>query len=184
MSPARRVLVDLARALHACARACAVPFALALVLLAAGPPDARAAGTPPAPSSLTIDRAAFCLAPGLSDTVPDATCGWESVQLAKVWHPASKDAPLGDAWFKLHFHLDAVPAQGLAMYTVAFNRSAYLRLLKKVRSCGPASVRVRTSSSMVSAAPAPGASSAPVALAMSANENGPARLKNPGCSIP
>jgi len=140
VSPARRVLVDLARALHACARACAVPFALALVLLAAGPPDARAAGTPPAPSSLTIDRAAFCLAPGLSDTVPDATCGWESVQLAKVWHPASKDAPLGDAWFKLHFHLDAVPAQGLAMYTVAFNRSGRVfvngSLLREIGAMG------------------------------------------------
>ena len=33
-------------------------------------------------------------------------------------------------------------------------------------------------------APAPGASSAPVALATSASVNGPARSKNPGCSMP
>ena len=61
--------------------------------------------------------------PGLADTMPGASCNWQTVDLAKVWHAPRKDVPLVDAWFKLRFHLDAVPVQGLALYTVAFNRS-------------------------------------------------------------
>ena len=120
-------LIDLARALPAWARACAAPFALALALLAAGLPGARAAGESPStasmPASQTITRAEFCMTPGLADTMPDASCGWETVELAKVWHARRQDVPLVDAWFKLRFHLDTVPEQSLAMYTVAFNRS-------------------------------------------------------------
>jgi hypothetical protein len=59
-----------------------------------------------------------------------------------------------------------------------------LGLLKNVMSRGPASVSVRTSSIMASGAAEPTTSSDPVASAISANENGPARLKNPGCSMP
>jgi len=121
------VLFDLARALAARARTFAAPFALLLALAGAGLPGAQAAGqstqTPAMPSSQTITRAEFCMRPGLADTVPDASCGWQTVELAKVWHSPRPDAALVDAWFKLHFHLDAVPERGLAMYTVAFNRS-------------------------------------------------------------
>ena len=123
MTRGLRTLCDLARALPAWVRVCAAPFALLLAIVAAGLPGARAAGEASVPVSLTIARAEFCMAPGLAETRPDASCGWEPVELAKVWHPRRRDVPLVDAWFKLHFHLDTVPAQGLAMYTVAFNRT-------------------------------------------------------------
>jgi len=122
-----RVLVDLARALPAWARACASPFALVLGIFASGLPGAQGLGAAPAaastPMSQTISRAEFCMAPGLADTLPDASCGWQTVELAKVWHSSRQDVPLVDAWYKLRFHLDAVPERSLAMYTVAFNRS-------------------------------------------------------------
>ena len=120
MTRGLRVLVELARALPAWARACAALFALLLVTLAAGHAGAQGAGAAP---STTITQAEFCMAPGLSDTRPDASCGWKTVALAKVWHAPRQDVPLADAWFKLHFHLDTVPPHGLAIYTVAFNRS-------------------------------------------------------------
>lgn len=120
MTRGLRVLADLVRALPAWARACVVPFALLLATLAAGQAGAQAAAATP---SMTIAQAEFCMAPGLSDTRPDASCGWKTVALAKVWHAPRQDVPLADAWFKLHFHLDAVPTHGLALYTVAFNRS-------------------------------------------------------------
>ncbi len=119
--------VDLARALCAWTRACAAPLALVLAIFAACLPAARAAGQAPstasAPATQTIGQAEFCIAPDLADTMPDASCGWKTVELAKVWHAPRRDVPMVDAWFKLRFHLDAVPGQSLALYTVAFNRS-------------------------------------------------------------
>jgi len=121
VSRGRRVLVDLVRVLSGWARRCA----LALLALAAGQAGAQAPGQAlsTAPSSWMITQAEFCMAPGLSDTLPDAACGWKKVDLAKVWHAPRQDVPMADAWFKLPFHLDAVPQRGLALYTVAFNRS-------------------------------------------------------------
>jgi len=122
-----RVLADRARTLPARARACAAPVALVLAFVATGLPGAQAASGSPStaatPASQTITRAEFCMRPGLADTLPDASCGWETVELAKVWHAPRQDVPLVDAWFKLHFHLDTAPERSLAMYTVAFNRS-------------------------------------------------------------
>ncbi|HEY8976325.1 MAG TPA: sensor histidine kinase [Burkholderiaceae bacterium] len=127
MSGGLRVLVDVARVLPGWARACAAPLALLLAIVVAGLPGAWAAGDAPVapalPVSQTITRAEFCMMPGLADTMPGASCNWQTVDLAKVWHAPRKDVPLVDAWFKLRFHLDAVPVQGLALYTVAFNRS-------------------------------------------------------------
>ena len=108
-------------------RACALVFALVLAILVAGRVGAQAAAELPstasASASRTLNQAEFCIAPGLSDTRPDAACGWKTVDLAKVWHAPRQDVPMADAWFKLQFHLDAVPQHGLALYTVAFNRS-------------------------------------------------------------
>ena len=150
MSLGRRVLVDLARALPAWARARARAIAAVLAGLVMGLTVASAAQAPVAtaaapasaspaamattatmtpaattavPPSQTITQAEFCMAPGIADTLPGASCGWKTVPLAKVWHPPRGSAPMVDAWFKLHFHLDAVPEQGLALYSVAFNRS-------------------------------------------------------------
>lgn len=127
MTRGLRVLIDLARALPARLRARAAPLAVGLALLAAGLPAAQAAGEAPPtasmPASQTITQAEFCMMPGLADTLPDDSCGWQTVRLAKVWHSPRQDVPLVDAWFKLRFHLDAVPRQGLAIYTVAFNQS-------------------------------------------------------------
>jgi signal transduction histidine kinase len=120
-----RALVHLAGALSA--RTWAAPLALVAAIFVAGPPAARAAGEAPEPdataASRTITRAEFCRTTGVTDTLPDASCGWQSVDLAKVWHSPRPDLPLVDAWFKLRFHLDKVPGQALALYTVAFNRA-------------------------------------------------------------
>ena len=104
-----------------------MPFALGLAIFIAGEPGAQAAAEAPptasAASSQTITRAEFCMMPGLADTLPGASCGWKTVELAKVWHSPGHEEPMVDAWFKLRFRLDAVPGQGLAMYSVAFNRT-------------------------------------------------------------
>ena len=124
MSRGRRVLVDFLRAPSAAwARACALWFALALATFAAARAGVPAEAPGTAPAARTITQAEFCMAPGLSDTWPDAACSWKTVDLAKVWHAPRRDVPMADAWFRLRFHLEAVPRHGLALYTVAFNRS-------------------------------------------------------------
>jgi signal transduction histidine kinase len=67
--------------------------------------------------------------------LPDDHCGWKTVELAKLWKGPT-DRGLADAWYRLHFHLDAVPDGTLAMYVVAFNRTGRFfvngRLLREV----------------------------------------------------
>jgi len=119
----------LPRALPAWARACATLFFLVLsafvasVSLAGATEPAAPGDTIPRPQSIT--RAEFCLPAATSDTLPDAACGWQTVALAKVWRSKTHTG-LADAWFKLHFHLDAVPEHGLALYDVRFNRTGRL----------------------------------------------------------
>ena len=129
MSRRLRALADLARALPAWARACATLFALVLAGLVASSSMAGAA-LPPASDQAagpaqTITRAEFCMPPTATATVPDASCGWQDVALAKVWRDRTRTG-LIDAWFKLRFHLDAVPEHGLALYDVRFNRTGRL----------------------------------------------------------
>jgi signal transduction histidine kinase len=70
----------------------------------------------------TILQADFCQLPTLVDTPPDAACEWQTVTLAKRWKPA-QDRRYSDAWYRLHFRLDALPSRPPALYFVAFNRA-------------------------------------------------------------
>ncbi len=76
--------------------------------------------------SLTIREAETCRPPVMSDKLPGAECGWQTTPLAKMWSSRRGDQPQYDAWYKLHFHLDTVPAHGVALYVVAFNRTGRL----------------------------------------------------------
>ena len=97
---------------------------MAYGLIAIGRP--APAGVPSAGSpSLVLSEAEFCQSPGVSDALPDDRCGWKSVRLAKLWKGPSEHG-LADAWYRLRFHLDAVPERPLAMYLVAFNRTGRL----------------------------------------------------------
>ncbi len=100
----------------------AVALALAFALAQIGAP-AGAAPAPAAPSSLSqvITQAEFCQPPGLADTMP-ASCRWATVALAYRWK-VPEPLSMSDAWYRLHFHVDAVPDRSLAMYIVAFNRT-------------------------------------------------------------
>jgi signal transduction histidine kinase len=98
---------------------------MAYVLVAIGRSSPSAPGQPTDIPSLVLSRAEFCQRPGLSDVPPDAGCGWKTVELAKLWKGPSEHG-LADAWFRLRFHLDSVPARPLAMYLVAFNRTGRL----------------------------------------------------------
>jgi len=137
------------RALPARVRAGAAFGLLALSLLAgagasAAPTDASpaaaaeaapAAAVDAAAASQTIAQAEFCQPPGVADALPDASCGWHTVALAKLWQ-VPPHLRFSDAWYKLRFRLAAVPRQSLAMYVVAFNRTGRLfvngRLLREV----------------------------------------------------
>ena len=107
---------------------------LAMVALATSVPAPPAAGQGPHGLSQTISQAQFCQAPGIADTMP-ANCAWRTVALAKMWKVPA-DLRDSDAWYRLSFHLDAVPDRPLAMYTVAFNRTGRLfvngQLLREV----------------------------------------------------
>ena len=76
--------------------------------------------------AITISEAHLCQLPARSDTLPGPECAWKRVPLAKMWSGHRGGQPQVDAWFKLDFHLDAVPPRGLAMYVVAFNRTGRL----------------------------------------------------------
>ena len=76
--------------------------------------------------SLTIREAETCRPAVMSDKLPGPECGWQTVPLAKMWPGHRVAEPQYDAWYKLHFHLDTVPAHGLAMYVAAFNRTGRL----------------------------------------------------------
>ncbi len=99
---------------------------LALLLLATWLGAAAMAGdAPAAPSAVlsqTLSQAQFCVPAGPTDSLPGADCPWKTVTLAKLWETPA-DRPRSDAWFKLRFRLEAVPARNLAMYLVAFNRT-------------------------------------------------------------
>ena len=129
MSLGLRLAAALPRPLKSWARPCVAFFALVLAGLVASTSTAGAAETSAAPAatraSQTITQAEFCLQSSVSETLPDASCGWKTVVLAKVWH-SPPNVHLSDAWYKLHFHLGAVPERGLAMYGVAFNRTGRL----------------------------------------------------------
>jgi len=125
VSRRRRAIADVARALPAWARACATLFALVLALSAASVALADPAPSSAASLSQTITSAQFCMPAAALDAVPDASCGWQEVVLSKVWRDRSRTG-LIDAWFKLRFHLDAVPEHGLALYDVRFNRTGRL----------------------------------------------------------
>jgi signal transduction histidine kinase len=96
-----------------------------VILYAATMPVGAAAQHASDGSSQTIREAQFCQRPGLGDDIPDASCHWEPVPLAKLWR-GQRDSRISDAWYRLRFHLDAVPQRGLAMYVVAFNRTGRL----------------------------------------------------------
>jgi len=76
-------------------------------------------------ASRIITQADFCQPAALADELPDAGCAWQTVALAKRWKPVA-GRRYSDAWYRLHFRLDALPARSLAMYFVAFNRSGRL----------------------------------------------------------
>ena len=76
--------------------------------------------------TLTLREAETCRPATLSDRMPGPECQWETAPLAKLWPSRRAGPPQYDVWYKLHFHLDAVPARGLAMYVVAFNRTGRL----------------------------------------------------------
>jgi signal transduction histidine kinase len=111
---------------RACTGAAALALAGTLALLAPAPTPAdaapAAATAAPAGLSQTISQADFCQPPGTADTLPDAHCPWNTVALAKLWK-VRDGLRLSDAWYRLHFHLDAVPDRSLAMYIVSFNRT-------------------------------------------------------------
>jgi signal transduction histidine kinase len=90
-------------------------------LAGAAPLPAAAAQAPPV-AARTIAQAEFCQRPGTSDELPDARCPWKTVALAKLWEGPQGEL-YSDAWYRLHFHLDAVPERSLAMYIVSFNRT-------------------------------------------------------------
>jgi signal transduction histidine kinase len=86
---------------------------------------APAQTSPPAAAqglSRTLSQAEFCQPAGPADALPGPECAWQTVALAKLWKVRS-GLRISDAWYKLHFRVDAVPADGLAMYLVAFNRT-------------------------------------------------------------
>ncbi len=89
-------------------------------------PAALSAAADQATPSTVIREAQFCQLGGLSYKLPGAECAWQTVPLAKMWSGHRGGQPQVDAWFKLRFHLDAVPARGVAMYMVAFNRTGRL----------------------------------------------------------
>ena len=101
----------------------AVWLALGGSLLPAVPAGAGSADDAP---SLTINQADFCRLPALGSKIPGATeCAWQTVSLASMWRGHGSDAQY-EAWYRLRFHLEAVPSRGLAMYVVAFNRTGRL----------------------------------------------------------
>jgi len=109
-----------------------IGFALAVWLALGGAQSgmpssvtANDSGADDAPS-LTIRQAETCRPAVMTDTLPGAECGWQTTPLAKMWPGHRGDQPQYDAWYKLHFHLDRVPAHGLALYVVAFNRTGRL----------------------------------------------------------
>ena len=118
-------------------------FALALaagiavwVAFAIPMPSRTASDASEAPT-LTIREADFCRRAGLGDDIPDAHCHWQTVPLAKMWRDLDQPK-LADGWFRLHFRLDAVPAHGLGMYVVGFNRSGRLFVNSQyLREFGP-----------------------------------------------
>jgi len=102
-------------------------MAAALLLSWLGIP-AWAGTTPGAPAAsaaaaglLTFVQADFCQLTMVVDAPPGSACAWQPVELAKRWRPASNQLH-SDAWFRLHFTLDALPQQPPALYFVAFNR--------------------------------------------------------------
>jgi signal transduction histidine kinase len=108
-------------ALRVRAQASAFAWACACVAaLACG--AARAAPAPADPLAQTIGRAEFCQRTDLSDAIPGDDCAWSAVALADLWR-ALPGERVADGWYRLHLRLDAVPARGLAMYMVAFNRT-------------------------------------------------------------
>lgn len=104
------------------ARAWASLAALLVASMLASLAMAGPASAPAADGTQTISQAEFCQPPGAADVMPDQHCAWKTVALAKLWQVAP-NSRYSDAWYKLHFHLDAVPQRSLAMYLVAFNRT-------------------------------------------------------------
>jgi len=112
-----------ARAPRAWRGGAALAFALALALACIAVPSAApAADAASAPGVQTVVDAEFCSSQ--SDAIPGADCGWKPVRLANLWTARDRGAEVENAWYRLHFHLDAVPSSGVALYMVALNRSA------------------------------------------------------------
>ena len=93
----------------------------ALSIWAMGLAAAHAAPEPGGVQVLT--SAEFCRRTG--DALPGADCEWKTVPLAHEWR-GERTEPTNDGWFRLHWHLDAVPARPLGVYIVGFNRSGRL----------------------------------------------------------
>jgi len=112
-------------------RALAAMLLLVAAACAAAPAASDAASWLPARSAVAPDPAVRVLSAAEfcrrdSDTLPDASCDWKAVPLAHLWSAGVRDGAFHDGWFKVHFHLDAVPATSIAVYIVAFNRSGRL----------------------------------------------------------
>jgi signal transduction histidine kinase len=97
----------------------ALAFALALACMAMA---SAAPASDAAPGIQTVIDAEFCSSQ--SDAIPGPDCGWKAVRLANLWTARDRAAAVENAWYRLHFHLDAVPSSGVALYMVALNRSA------------------------------------------------------------
>ena len=106
-------------------------------LPAVAPAVAPASAADDAPL-ITIREADFCIRSDGGDDFAASACAWATVPLAKMWRVRGGDKRTYDGWFRLHFHLDAVPLHGLGMYMVAFNRTGRLYLNRQyVREIGP-----------------------------------------------
>src|SRR6516164_5798044 len=100
--------------------------ALALALLCwlawAAPMPARAQPLVD-PGKITIlDQAQLCRPGSIHEGVPGPECAWKAVTLPQGAR-GPKDRPLNDSWFKLTFRLEAVPSDGLALFTSRFVRT-------------------------------------------------------------
>jgi signal transduction histidine kinase len=75
----------------------------------------------PARITMLVD-AQLCVPGGIHDALPGPECAWKPVQLPRLAR-GPRENPINDAWFKVTFRLDAVPSEGLVLYTDRFQRT-------------------------------------------------------------
>lgn len=75
------------------------------------------------PAKVTIlDAAQQCATGGTQDVLPGPECAWKLVKLPLQFRKEGPP-PYSDGWYKLTFRLDAVPVDGLALFTTTFSRT-------------------------------------------------------------